>query len=130
MNGGDLYELAKIVGHSKITMTQRWPKLGKRHITRTGNAAREMWKLMEEKAGQHGNRILNVPVLFPNFKDVCPAWLRDATQCRIRGALCRDRCIQCFRPHPTRGGHVTAGDRGWMGEPLFLASQRYHWVYD
>ena len=47
MNGGDLYELAKILGHSNIKMTERYAKLGKRHIARTGNTAREMWKLME-----------------------------------------------------------------------------------
>jgi len=47
MNGGDLYELAKILGHANIKMTQRYPKLAKHHIARTGNTAREMWRLME-----------------------------------------------------------------------------------
>jgi integrase len=51
MNGGDLYELAKILGHSNIKMTERYAKLGKGHIARTGNTAREMWKLMEPEAG-------------------------------------------------------------------------------
>jgi integrase len=46
MNGGDLYELAKILGHSNIRMTERYAKLGKAHIARTGDTAREMWKLM------------------------------------------------------------------------------------
>ena len=46
MNGGDLYELAKILGHSNIKMTERYAKLGKDHIARTGNTAREMWKLL------------------------------------------------------------------------------------
>ena len=32
MNGGDLYELAKILGHSNIKMTERYAKLGKAHI--------------------------------------------------------------------------------------------------
>jgi len=50
MNGGDLYELAKILGHSNIRMTERYAKLGKTHIARTGNTARGMWKLMEEEA--------------------------------------------------------------------------------
>jgi hypothetical protein len=31
MNGGDLYELAKILGHSNIRMTERYAKLGKSH---------------------------------------------------------------------------------------------------
>ena len=51
MNGGDLYELAKILGHSNIKMTERYAKLAKNHIARTGNTAREMWKLMQGEAG-------------------------------------------------------------------------------
>ena len=51
MNGGDLYELAKILGHSNIRTTERYAKLGKNHIARTGNTAREMWNLMEGKSG-------------------------------------------------------------------------------
>jgi integrase len=47
MNGGDLYELAKILGHSNIKMTERYAKLGKNHIAKTGSTAREMWRLME-----------------------------------------------------------------------------------
>ena len=46
-NGGDLYEWAKIVGHSNIKMTERYAKLAKQHIARTSNTAREMWKLLE-----------------------------------------------------------------------------------
>jgi integrase len=49
MNGGDLYELAKILGHSNIKMTERYAKLAKKHIARTGNTAREMWRLMERE---------------------------------------------------------------------------------
>lgn len=51
MNGGDLYELAKILGHSNIKMTERYAKLGKSHIARTGTTAREMWRLMEGDMG-------------------------------------------------------------------------------
>ena len=51
MNGGDLYELAKILGHSNIKMTERYAKLAKDHIARTGNTAREIWKLMAGEAG-------------------------------------------------------------------------------
>ncbi|MBZ5623137.1 MAG: site-specific integrase [Acidobacteriia bacterium] len=49
MNGGDLYELAKILGHSNIKMTERYAKLAKSHIAKTGSTAREMWRLMEGK---------------------------------------------------------------------------------
>jgi site-specific recombinase XerD len=42
MNGGDLYEMAKILDHSNIKMTERYAKLGKDHIARTGSTAREM----------------------------------------------------------------------------------------
>jgi integrase len=51
MNGGDLYELAKILGHSNIKMTERYAKLAKNHIARTGDTAGEIWKLMESEAG-------------------------------------------------------------------------------
>lgn len=49
MNGGDLYELAKILGHSNIKMTERYAKLARQHIARTGSTAREIWKLMEQQ---------------------------------------------------------------------------------
>jgi integrase len=52
MNGGDLYELAKILGHSNIRMTERYAKLGKAHLARTGDTARAMWKLMSAKEGE------------------------------------------------------------------------------
>ena len=42
MNGGDLYELAKILDHSNIKITERYAKLGRQHIARTGNTAREI----------------------------------------------------------------------------------------
>ena len=48
MNGGDLYELAKILGHSNIKMTERYAKLARQHIARTGSTAHEIWKLMEQ----------------------------------------------------------------------------------
>jgi len=47
MNGGDLYELGKILGHSNIKMTERYAKLARQHIARTSGTAREMWKLLE-----------------------------------------------------------------------------------
>lgn len=42
MNGGDLYELAKILGRANIKMTERYAKLGRRHIAMTDNTAREL----------------------------------------------------------------------------------------
>jgi len=51
MNGGDLYELAKILGHSNIKMTERYAKLGRQHIAKTGSTAREIWKLFEQENG-------------------------------------------------------------------------------
>ncbi len=51
MNGGDLYELAKIHGNANIKMTERNAKLGKTHIANTGNTARGMWKLMDAENG-------------------------------------------------------------------------------
>jgi len=55
MNGGDLYELAKILGHSNIKMTERYAKLSRQHIAQTGNTAREIWKLMEQEASGKTN---------------------------------------------------------------------------
>ena len=55
MHGGDLYELAKILGHSNIRTTERYAKLGKNHIARTGSTAREMWKLIEGKVKERGS---------------------------------------------------------------------------
>ena len=43
--------LSKILGHANIKMTQRYAKLAKNHIARTGNTARKMWRLMEGEAG-------------------------------------------------------------------------------
>ena len=51
MNGGDLYELAKILGHSNIKMTERYAELGRQHIAKTGSTAREIWKLFEQEKG-------------------------------------------------------------------------------
>jgi site-specific recombinase XerD len=36
-DGGDLYELAKIIGHANMKMTERYTKLWRTHITKTGN---------------------------------------------------------------------------------------------
>jgi integrase len=53
MNGGDLYELAKILGHANIRMTERYAKLAKSHIARTGSTARELWKMMTGQDGEN-----------------------------------------------------------------------------
>lgn len=52
MNGGDLYELAKILGHKNIKMTERYAKLARQHIARAGSTARELWSLMEVGNGE------------------------------------------------------------------------------
>jgi len=46
VNGSDLYELAKIQGHSNIKTTERYAKLAGQHIARI-TTARELWKLFE-----------------------------------------------------------------------------------
>ena len=51
MNRGDLHKLAKSTGHSNSKMTERYAKLCRQHITKTGNTAREMWRLMEGRTG-------------------------------------------------------------------------------
>jgi integrase len=52
MNGGDLYELAKILGHSNIKMAERYAKLGCEHITKTSTTAKVIWSLMKKKPEQ------------------------------------------------------------------------------
>ena len=52
MNGGDLYELAKILGHSNIKMTERYAKLGRKHIIKTSTTAKVIWELMGKKPVQ------------------------------------------------------------------------------
>jgi integrase len=48
MNGGDLYELANILGHSSIKMTERCAKLGREYMTKTSSTARVLWSLMKK----------------------------------------------------------------------------------
>lgn len=60
MNGGDLYELAKLMGHANIKMTERYAKLGRAHITKTGTTAKVIWNMMapnrsEQQAGDKTN---------------------------------------------------------------------------
>jgi hypothetical protein len=52
MNGGDLYELAKLLGHANIKMTERYAKLGRAHITKTGTTAKVIWNMMEKKKAE------------------------------------------------------------------------------
>lgn len=51
VNGGDLSELTKVLGHSNIKMTERYAKLGRHHIAKTGSTVREIWKLLEQEKG-------------------------------------------------------------------------------
>jgi integrase len=52
MNGGDLYELAKLMGHANIKMTERYAKLGRAHITKTGTTAKVIWTMMDKNKPQ------------------------------------------------------------------------------
>ena len=47
MCGGDLYELSKLLGHSNISMTERYAKLAQKHIIKTGSVSREIWSKLE-----------------------------------------------------------------------------------
>ncbi len=51
-NGGDLYELAKILGHANIKMTERYAKLGRAQIAKTGNTAKVIWNMLDKKQEQ------------------------------------------------------------------------------
>ncbi len=60
MNGGDLYELAKILGHANIKMTERYAKLGRAHITKTGNTAKVIWSMLDKKPEQEEGEQLGI----------------------------------------------------------------------
>jgi integrase len=59
MNGGDLYELAKILGHSNIKMTERYAKPGRKHIAHREHSA-EIRKPMENGKRERGTRGLRM----------------------------------------------------------------------
>lgn len=61
MNGGDLYELATILGHSNIKVTERYAKLGREHITKTSTTAKVIWSLMKKKPEQEEGDQQDVP---------------------------------------------------------------------
>jgi site-specific recombinase XerD len=52
MNGGDLYELAKLMEHANIKMTERYAKLGRSHINKTGTTAKLIWNMMDKKLAE------------------------------------------------------------------------------
>jgi integrase len=60
MNGGDLYELAKLMGHANIKMTERYAKLGREHISKTGNTAKVIWNLLDKNAEQKEGDLIHV----------------------------------------------------------------------
>lgn len=67
-NGGDLYVLAKILAHSNIKMTERYAKLTRRHIAKTGDTARRMSTLMEgAEPAQMRTSAQDVPFLYPGW---------------------------------------------------------------
>jgi site-specific recombinase XerC len=74
MNGGDLYELAKILGHSNIKMTERYAKLGKSHIAKTGSTAREMGRLMEGARRDRFGEAVECSLMVPLTETLCH-WL-------------------------------------------------------
>jgi site-specific recombinase XerC len=67
MNGGDLYELAKLLGHANIKMTERYAKLGRAHITKTGTTAKVIWSMMKRRRKSE-HRLRDVRVLFARLK--------------------------------------------------------------
>ena len=62
------------LGHSNIKMTERYAKLAKDHIARTGTTARELWKLMEEGGGNGLLGRCDVPLLYPEVTFAVPGF--------------------------------------------------------
>jgi hypothetical protein len=40
-------ELSKLLGHSNVSMTERYAKLAAKHIVKTGSVSREIWSKLE-----------------------------------------------------------------------------------
>jgi len=55
MNGGDLYELAKILGHSNIKMTNAMRSWRDNISLETSGTARELWKILEPQCANAAN---------------------------------------------------------------------------
>jgi site-specific recombinase XerC len=51
-NSDDLYEFGKILGHSNIKMTERYAKLGRQHIAKTGSTARKSGRFAQENGNK------------------------------------------------------------------------------
>jgi hypothetical protein len=62
-NGGDLYETAKILGHSIIKMTERYPKLARKHIARSSPATGGTYefRFVRTEPRTVGNRVFTEP---------------------------------------------------------------------
>ena len=58
-----------------MKMTERYAKLAKQHIARTGNTARDMWKLMEGEFGEHAVGTFECPRIVPQAESEC-SWSR------------------------------------------------------
>lgn len=98
MNGCDLYELAKILGHSNIKMTERYAKLGRQHMAKTAHTAKEIWKFMEKKRPEEAVQQEE------NGQHAFPTWRR----CMV-GAMIADEYAQ--RSHSQ--GHHGSGQHWW-----------------
>ena len=46
VNRAILFELAKILGHANVKMTERYARLAGSHIARIGSTARQVWRLI------------------------------------------------------------------------------------
>src|SRR5215467_1208755 len=77
-----------------------------------------------------GGLDLQAAIANPQWTGIARGWLPCAVAdrveleelCRVRGALSCCPYIRYCGAHPARGGHVTAGGRGWMARPFFRAS--------
>lgn len=65
MNGGNLCELARILGHASIEKASRLATLGWQRMAKTGSPARERWS---KGMGTNRTSLEDVAVLFPEWK--------------------------------------------------------------
>jgi integrase len=74
MNGGDLYELAKILGHANIKMTERYAKPAPSHIAKTGVRPARCGDSWKERSGSKRREPVECSLIVPVTENRCSGY--------------------------------------------------------